>query len=199
MNTMLGSLGSFSRAAREVDILPAQASAAIQRLERALGARLFIRTTRSLRLSAQGEKYLPFALKMLEALKSGYDSLKSDNNNLKGELRISLPSDIGRNILLPLISNFCIKHKGVSVKLLFSDEVSDVYREPVDIAIRYGSLPDSNYVAKSLVASNRRCLVASPAYIVREGIPKTLMELQDRECLLFLLDGQTHDVWHFGI
>ncbi|HBQ6920428.1 TPA: LysR family transcriptional regulator [Klebsiella pneumoniae] len=192
-------LGSFSRAAREVDILPAQASAAIQRLERALGARLFIRTTRSLRLSAQGEKYLPFALKMLEALKSGYDSLKSDNNNLKGELRISLPSDIGRNILLPLISNFCIKHKGVSVKLLFSDEISDVYREPVDIAIRYGSLPDSNYVAQSLVASNRRCLVASPAYIAREGIPTTLMELQDRECLLFLLDGQTHDVWHFGI
>lgn len=192
-------LGSFSRAAREVDILPAQASAAIQRLERALGARLFIRTTRSLRLSSQGEKYLPFALKMLEAFESGYDSLKSDNNNLKGELRISLPSDIGRNILLPSISNFCIKHKGVSVKLLFSDEISDVYREPVDIAIRYGSLPDSNYVAQSLVASNRRYLVASPAYIAREGIPTTLMELQDRECLLFLLDGQTHDVWHFGI
>lgn len=49
------------------------------------------------------------------------------------------------------------------------------------------------------MARNRRCLVASPAYIAREGIPTTLMELQDRECLLFLLDGQTHDVWHFGI
>ncbi|BEO32657.1 MULTISPECIES: LysR family transcriptional regulator [Serratia] len=190
-------LGSFSQAAREADILPAQASAAIQRLERDLDTRLFVRSTRSLRLSAQGEKYLPFAQEMLSVIRAGYDSLKNNDDILEGKLKISLPSDIGRNILLPLISDFCQKHTKVSVKLLFSDEVSNIYRDPVDIAVRYGLLQNSSYVAQPLVVNNRRCLVASPDYIARKGPLETLTQLAERECLLYLLDGQTHDVWPF--
>ncbi|BDH46372.1 LysR family transcriptional regulator [Salmonella enterica subsp. enterica serovar Choleraesuis] len=190
-------LGSFSNAAREAGLLPAQVSAAIQRLEKALGVRLFVRSTRSLRLTSQGEKYLPYAQEMLEVMKSGFDSLQSEDDGLHGNLKISLPSDLGRNVLLPLISRFCRDNSGVSVQLLFSDEVSNIYRDPVDIAIRYGELQNGSYVALPLAAHNRRVLVASPKYLQQYGRLERLEDLHQHECILWQKDGQIHNSWHF--
>jgi DNA-binding transcriptional LysR family regulator len=82
-------LGSFSNAAREADLLPGQVSAAIQRLERELDIRLFARSTRSLRLTAQGEEYLPYAKQVLAALQEGRERLRGDADALQGLLQIS--------------------------------------------------------------------------------------------------------------
>ncbi|MCQ7044118.1 LysR family transcriptional regulator, partial [Escherichia coli] len=84
-------------AAREADLLPGQVSAAVHRLERDLDKRLFARSTRSLRLTAEGEKYLPFAQELLAVVQAGEESLHSDNE-LQGELKVAMPSDIGRNV-----------------------------------------------------------------------------------------------------
>lgn len=99
-------LGSFTAAALEVDLLPGQVAAAIKRLERELDVRLFARTTRSLRLTAEGEQYLPTAHSVLETLQQGKENLRGENATLRGVLQVTAPSDLGRNILLPWLTLF---------------------------------------------------------------------------------------------
>ncbi|KFC62292.1 LysR family transcriptional regulator [Massilia sp. LC238] len=192
-------LGSFSKAAREVNLLPGQASAAIQRLERELDIRLFARSTRSLRLTEEGKRYLPFAQDALDALREGYDGIRGDANCLTGTLQIAAPSDFGRNLLLPWISEFRRAHPGLDIQLLVSDQVADVFRDPVDIALRYGQIDDASYVALPVAPHNRRVLVASPAYLARYGRPGSLDALADHNCLQYRLRGRTYDRWSFPL
>lgn len=190
-------LGSFSNAAREADLLPGQVSAAVHRLERDLDKRLFARSTRSLRLTAEGEKYLPFAQELLAVMQAGEESLHSGDNELQGELKVAMPSDIGRNVLLPLITRFCDQHPKISLRLSLSDQVSDVFRDPVDVAIRYGVLDNSSYVALPLAENNRRVLAASPAYLEKHGRPTSLDEVTQHHCLLFTMNSHVYDRWCF--
>lgn len=192
-------LGSFSRAAREVNLLPGQASAAIGRLERELDIRLFARSTRSLRLTEEGKRYLPYAQDALQALRDGQEGIRGDANCLTGTLQIAAPSDFGRNLLLPWISEFRRDHPGLDIQLLVSDQVADVFRDPVDIALRYGQIDDASYVALPVAPENRRVLVASPGYIARHGRPATLDELAGHNCLQYRLRGRTYDRWSFPL
>ncbi|SFR12436.1 DNA-binding transcriptional regulator, LysR family [Enterobacter sp. kpr-6] len=190
-------LGSFSSAAREADLLPGQVSAAVHRLERDLDKRLFVRSTRSLRLTAEGEKYLPFAHEMLAVMQAGAESLHSSDDELQGELKIAVPSDIGRNVLLPLITRFCEQHPKITLRLSLSDQISDIFRDPVDVAIRYGVLDNSSYVALPLAEKNRRVLAASPDYLTQHGRPATLGDITHHHCLLFTMNSHVYDKWTF--
>jgi DNA-binding transcriptional LysR family regulator len=190
-------LGSFSNAAREADLLPGQVSAAIQRLERELDIRLFARSTRSLRLTVEGERYLPCAQEVLEVLREGQDRIHSEQPALQGILKIAAPSDLGRNVLLPWISAFQEAHPKLSLKLFLSDHVTDVFRDPVDIAIRYGMPESASYVELPLAENNRRVLIASPEYLERYGRPRTLDELLKHRCLTYALSGRVYDKWNF--
>lgn len=192
-------LGSFSNAAREADLLPGQVSAAIQRLEGELGVRLFIRSTRSLRLSAEGEQYLPYADEVLGKLREGRERLGSDSNALRGLLQVAAPSDLGRNLLLPWLTEFRARHPQLGLRLLLSDQVADVFRDPVDVAIRYGHDEDASHVALPLAPDNRRVLVAAPAYLDRHGRPATLDELSGYDGLLYRMGGRLHDQWRFPL
>lgn len=162
-------LGSFTAAAREADLLPGQAAEAVKRLERELDVRLFARTTRSLRLTAEGEQYLPSALIALEALRHGRDNLRQESAQLSGTLQVAAPSDLGRNVLLPWLTAFRREHPQLNLRFFLSDQIADLFRDPVDIAIRYGLNADANYVALPLAPWNRKVLVASPEYLAREG------------------------------
>ncbi|WP_318378114.1 LysR family transcriptional regulator [Enterobacter sp.] len=190
-------LGSFSSAAREADLLPGQVSAAVHRLERDLDKRLFVRSTRSLRLTAEGEKYLPFAHEMLAVMQAGAESLHSSDDELQGELKIAVPSDIGRNVLLPLITRFCEQHPKITLRLSLSDQISDIFRDPVDVAIRYGVLDNSSYVALPLAEKNRRVLAASPDYLAQHGRPAMLGDITHHHCLLFTMNSHVYDKWTF--
>ena len=190
-------LGSFSNAAREADLLPGQVSAAVHRLERDLDRRLFARSTRSLRLTAEGEKYLPYAQELLAVMQAGEESLHNSEDKLQGELKVAVPSDIGRNVLLPLITQFCEQHPKISLRLFLSDQRSDVFRDPVDVAIRYGVLDNSSYVALPLAEDNRRVMAASPDYLAKHGRPATLDEVAQHHCLLFTMNGHVYDKWSF--
>lgn len=192
-------LGSFSNAAREADLLPAQVSAAIQRLERELDIRLFARSTRSLRLTAEGERYLPHAQQALAQLREGRDSLHAESGALRGVLQLAAPSDFGRNMLLPWLAELRNAHPQLSLRLSLSDQVTNLYRDPVDVAIRYGRIEDSSYVALPLAPHNRRVLVASPDYLRRKGRPQSLDELRAHDGLLWGLDGRLYDKWVFPL
>jgi DNA-binding transcriptional LysR family regulator len=191
-------LGSFTAAAHEADLLPGQVAAAIKRLERELNVRLFARTTRSLRLTAEGEQYLPTALSVLEALKRGRENLRGENARLQGVLQVSAPSDLGRNVLLPWLSAFRREHPALSLRFFLSDQVADLFRDPVDVAIRYGLNEEANYIALPLAPWNRRVLVASPDYVARNGSPQAPEDLLDHACLLYLQNGRIYDKWNLG-
>lgn len=190
-------LGSFSNAAREADLAPGQVSAAIQRMEAELQTRLFARSTRSLRLTAEGEQYLPFAQNALDTLRSGQEGLQQEHAPLRGVLQIAMPSDLGRNVLLPWLNDFARAHPALSLRLLLSDRVTDLFRDPVDLAFRYGRLEDASFVALPLAPQNRRVLVASPDYISRHGRPQSLDDLAQHEGLLYALQGRVYDQWVF--
>lgn len=191
-------LGSFSNAAREVDLLPGQVAAAIKRLERELDIRLFARSTRSLRLTVEGEQYLPTARTVLEALKDGREKLRRESAELHGTLQVAAPSDLGRNLLLGWLTDFRRQHAALNLRLFLSDQVADMFRDPVDVAIRYGVIEDANYIALPLAPWNRRVLVASPDYLARKGRPNVPEDLLRHDCLLYTLSGRIYDKWRIG-
>ncbi|HBK45368.1 MAG TPA: LysR family transcriptional regulator [Xanthomonadaceae bacterium] len=191
-------LGSFSRVAREVGLLPGQVSAAIARLERELDLRLFARSTRSLRLTAEGEQYLPYAQQVLDALREGRERLRADAE-LHGQLQLAAPSDLGRNTLLPWLTEFRRLHPRLGLRLHLSDQVTDVFRDPVDVAIRLGHFDEARYVALPLVPHNRRVLVAAPAYLQRHGRPEALEALREHACLSYMLGGRAYERWNFTV
>lgn len=190
-------LGGFSDAAREADLLPGQVSAAIKRLERELDIRLFARSTRSLRLTAEGERYLPHARAALASLRAGQDELRGEEQVLRGVLKVATPSDLGRNVLLPWLAAFRRQHPQLMLRVFMSDRVSDVFKEPVDVAVRYGPPSDASFVALPLAPWNRRVLVASPGYVQRCGLPDSLDALADHACLSYALSSRIHDRWTF--
>jgi DNA-binding transcriptional LysR family regulator len=191
-------LGSFSNAAREVDLLPGQVAAAIKRLERELDIRLFARSTRSLRLTAEGEQYLPTAHSVLDTLKEGREKLRRESAELQGTLQVAVPSDLGRNVLLDWMTAFRRQHPALNLRLFVSDQVANLFRDPVDVAIRSGVIEDANFLARPLAPWNRRVLVASPEYLARHGRPQTSDDLLRHDCLLYILNGRPYDKWPVG-
>jgi len=190
-------LGSFSNAAREADLLPGQVAAAVARLERELDLRLFVRSTRSLRLTAEGALYLPYAQEVLATLSEGQARVRGEDAELRGVLQVAAPSDLGRNVLLPWLSEFRSAHPKLQLRLHLSDQVADVFRDPVDIAFRLGRFDNASYVALPLLPGNRRVLAASPDYLARHGTPDSLDALKDHHCLLYQLAGRAYDRWNF--
>jgi len=190
-------LGSMSAAARELDATPAVASAGLKRLETELQTRLLVRSTRSLRLTPDGERYLDHARAMLAALQAGHDAIAQGRQVIAGRLTLALPSDLGRNALLPWLDAFQAAHPAISLQLHVSDRVADLWRQPVDVAIRYGDPEDSSLVAQPLALDNRRVLCASPEWIARHGRPETPDDLRRFNCLCFALADGLHDRWRF--
>ncbi|ERI51013.1 hypothetical protein N878_24165, partial [Pseudomonas sp. EGD-AK9] len=155
--------GSLSAAARLLEVSPAVASAALKRLEQQLQVRLLARSTRSLRLTPEGELFLGHARLALHSLEDGRRQLAGSKAEIGGVLQLSVPSDFGRNTLLPWLDAFQREHPQLHLRLLLGDRVADLFREPVDIALRYGAPEDSSLVALPLAADNRRVLCAAPA------------------------------------
>ena len=189
--------GSFSEAARQLNIAPAHASASVQRLEKALDTRLFTRSTRSMQLSEAGERYLPHARVMIGALEQGQQALANSRGTLSGPLRLSAPSDFGRNLLLPWLDEFQHRHPGLSLYVKMSDRAADLIRQPLDAVVRYGALPDSSLLAMKLVDNNRRALCAAPSYLERHGAPAKIEDLRRHNCLRYVWSEQIHERWRF--
>ncbi|MDQ8021995.1 MAG: LysR family transcriptional regulator [Moraxellaceae bacterium] len=192
--------GSLSATARALDLTPAAASASLKRLEAELQTPLFVRSTRSLRLTPAGERFLDHCRIALTALRDGQEELATGRRAVRGSLQVAAPSDFGRHVLLPWLDEFRLLYPEVRFRLMLSDRMADVYREPVDIALRYGEPPDSSLVALPLATRNRRVLCASPAYLAKRGAPtdpRELVEPDRYECLCFMFGDEVHDRWNF--
>lgn len=189
--------GSLSAAARSLDLSPAVASSSLKRLEADLGTVLLLRSTRSQRLSPEGLRFLPAARLALEGLQDAIDEIVTGQEVIRDHLQISMPSDLGRNHALAWIDEFQQRYPAVSLRVHISDRVADIYRHPVDLAIRYGMTADSGLVAVPLWADNRRVLCASPSYLAHYGTPRSPEDLTQHNCLCFRLSDEVHDQWQF--
>lgn len=188
-------LGGLTAAARALDWSPAAASAAVKRLEAEWGVPLFVRSTRSLRPSAEGERVLPHVRQALAALRAGREAGQAQHRALRGSLQLAMPSDLGRHVLLPWLEAFQQRHPELVLGLHLADRNADLVRAPIDLAIRYGTPSGADQVALPLAPDNRRVLVASPAYLARHGVPATAAALSGHEALRFMLGGQVPASW----
>lgn len=189
--------GSLSEAARRLNLTPAAASAALKRLEEELGIPLFLRSTRSLRLTDEGTVFLEHSRQAMQLLIEGHEAALGGSADSRGVLQLSAPSDLGRNALLPWLDEFQAARPGLQLRLLLSDHLADFYRQPLDLTLRYGRLPDSELVALPVAPGNRRLLCASPGYIERHGMPDSPHALSTHNCLCYMLSDYVHDHWRF--
>lgn len=192
-------LGSLTGAAKALDWSPAAASAAIKRMESEWGAPVFVRSTRSLRLSTEGERMLPHIRQALQSLREAQEAALSRSRAVTGEVQVAMPSDLGRSVLLPWLEQFQEAHPRLALRLHLSDRNSDLMRTPLDLALRYGQPPDSTHVALPLAAGNRRVLVAAPGYVRRHGVPRTAADLEQHEALRFMLRDEVPRHWRIQI
>ncbi len=188
--------GSLTAAAAVLGVTPAAASAMLKRLESQLGARLFERSTRAMRLTDAGRRLLDYAVRAIELLEEGEAQLQEGSGSLVGAVRVAAPSDMTRNVLLPMFDDFIDAHPGVRLVLTVSDRVQDVLRDAVDVALRLGEPGDSRLVARPL-AHSRRVLCAAPAYLARHGAPATPRDLEHHNCLTFHIGNRRYATWRF--
>lgn len=189
--------GSLSAAARGLGLTPAAASIALKRLETRLGMRLLARSTRSMRLTEEGRRYLDSVRVALATLAEGELALKQQSLGLSGLLQLAAPSDFGRNVLLGWLDTFKAEHPNIRLQLLLNDSNADLFRETVDIALRFGVPQDSSLVALPIATEHCRVACASPAYLARHGTPLEPMDLARHSALRYMRQGQVSKTWRF--
>jgi DNA-binding transcriptional LysR family regulator len=187
---------SITLAAAKLDMRTATASAAIKRVESALGCELFIRTTRHLRLSSAGERYIPQCEQALAVLETARQNLKGEHDAIEGELRVATSSDLGRNLVIPWIDDIMDRYPSVSLRTHISDSNIDFFRDSVDIALRYGSPSDSS-VYGFKICNVPRLLCATPTYLAKYGEPEHPDDLAQHQGLFYQLQDIINNVWEF--
>ena len=188
---------SLSEAARQLDLTPSAVSARLKRIEEELGVRLVERTTRSLRLTPEGERFLQTCDTMTLAWTRGQGLLRQDARAVEGRIHIAAPSDTSVQFLAEWIGDYIRIHPRLAVTIRVGDRMHDIPREAVDIALRYGDLADSSMVSRTL-ARTRRVLVASPEYLERSAPLLCPADLANHRCLAWLTRDQPKVQWTFG-
>ncbi len=176
--------GSFSGAGRVVNMTPSSTAKLISRIENRMGVRLIERSTRRLRLTAEGELYCERAEAILGDLDSLDAEIVGDARAPTGLIRVNVSVPFGRHCLLPLLPAFTRAYPAIRLDLTMTDDVVDLYAAEADVAFRIGKLADSSLLAIHL-GDVRRHLVGAPAYLAERGVPHTIADLEHHNCLGF--------------
>jgi DNA-binding transcriptional LysR family regulator len=176
--------GGFSAAARRTGESQSAISKAIGALEKRLGVMLFNRSTRSVTLTDQGQRYYDRTKPLVDEMDEADSELTSSTLNASGLIRIAASGTFGRLHILPLIPDLLALNPGLQVDLILSDFVRDMVEDRIDLAIRVGPVDDPDAVVRR-VASTPLVCVGSRRYFEQHGMPKTPAELVDHNCLLY--------------
>ena len=174
--------GSFTAAGKEAGLSQPSTSRIISKLEEDLGAALFIRSTHAVKLTEAGADYLKRLDPILAALEEA-DHLVSGEGELRGHLRVGAATSFAIREIIPRLPAFQALHPELRVDLVLTDSFQDLIEEAIDVAMRFGKLPDSNLVARKLMESPRM-IAASPAYLAKAGMPKTPADLVNHKIIL---------------
>lgn len=186
--------GSFSAAGRKLGLTPSAISRTLDRIEARLGARLLLRTTRVLTLTAEGRAYLAAAHRILADLDEAEQAI-SDQGAPRGRIRVSAAIAHGRLCVVPLLGEFVRRYPNIVVDINLTDRVVDVAAGQADVAVRRGPLADSALTARRL-DEHGLTVVASPDYLARRGVPRLPEDLSQHICLNFS-SRQVEPMWPF--
>ncbi|MGB7182243.1 MAG: LysR family transcriptional regulator [Burkholderiaceae bacterium] len=188
--------GTLSAAAQAEGVAPAVIGRRMDALEARLGVKLFVRTTRRLTLTFEGSAFLEDCQRILNEFHNAEASVSLGGIKASGHVRLTAPAGFGRRHVAHLIPEFLAANPDVSVSLELSDGLSDIVTDGFDLAIRLGTLDDSNLVSVRL-ANNRRLVVASPDYLKQHGTPADPAQLAGHNCLTFGNYGNQARGWQF--
>lgn len=190
-------LQSITAAANKLDMSSSAASVSLKRIEQELGAQLFVRTTRQLRLTPEGERYLPLCQQALELLQQGQVLIHEEQQSVSGEVRIAVSSEMGRNLMRGLLNKVIAQYPDVTLRLHASDSRVDFYRDGVDVALRAltkDAVKDLNLYGFK-ICNIPHVLCASPNYIEQHGVPSNPEDLPQHNALLYKLYEVVNDGW----
>ncbi|BBU46390.1 LysR family transcriptional regulator [Pseudomonas monteilii] len=193
----VGELESFAAAARRLDISPAAVTRAVCALEDQLGVKLLQRTTRSVRLTEAGGRYLEDTRHILASINEANAAAAGINATPKGDLAVTAPILFGKKFVMPCIVRYLQQYPEVDVSAYFLDRVVNMVEEGMDVAVRIGPLPDSGLKALR-VGRVRRMLCASPDYLARHGVPKHPSELAGH-AVIGTTNLSPRAGWRFGV
>jgi DNA-binding transcriptional LysR family regulator len=190
-------LASFSRAADQLGLTRARVSVAVQQLEERLGTRLLQRTTRSVRLTEDGERFLARCKDYLAEGEQLATLFRSNSGGLTGRLRIDLPATVARDLVIPRLPEFLARHPALEIGISTTDRRVDLVNEGFDCVLRVGVLGDSELVARPLGVM-RMANAASPAYLQAHGTPHTLADLAQHRIVHFAQTVSPNDAgWEY--
>ncbi len=187
---------SFSGGARQIGLSAPSATRGVNALEERLGARLFTRTTRRVRLTDVGRAYLEDARHILAQLQAADDAAAGAASNPAGLLRLTCSNEFGRIYVTPILTDFLDTYPDVSADVVMVDRVVNMVEEGFDVAVRIGSLPSSGLMAVR-VGSVRRIICGAPSYLERHGIPQTPKDLAGHQIVAAAPVNPASD-WRFG-
>ncbi len=191
--------GSFSAVAREQNTTQSAISKQVAALERELGAKLLTRTTRSLALTDDGERYFENARRLVAEVAEAESQLRRGEQQLKGWLRVAASVGYGKRVLMPLVTSFLAAHPDVKIDLKLNDGFIDLVEQGIDVAVRVGDLADSSLVARR-IATTRRALLASRRYMQKlpKGLkaPREPLDLAQHNCVVYT-ELSTGNEWNF--
>lgn len=187
-------LGGFSAAAKTFRMTPSAVSKLVARLEARLGVRLINRSTRKLQLTPEGSAYYDRVVRILDDI-NGAEREAAVGATPQGRVRVNSSVPFGLHCLLPLIPSFLAAHPGISVDIALTDTVVDLMEERADVAIRVGPLRESRLLARKL-GESRMVVLASPAYLARNGTPQTPADLARHNLMGFCFTKQ-FEGWPF--
>jgi DNA-binding transcriptional LysR family regulator len=186
--------GSLAATARELGVTPPAVSKRLSQLEARLGVTLLHRTTRRISPTAEGEAYLAGARRILTDIEEVERQLTQSMVEPKGLLRVNATLGFGRNHVAPIASRFCRAHPHVQLQLQLTVDPPPLNEDAFDVCVRFGEPPDARVIARR-IASNRRLLCASPAYLKRRGTPRSARDLVGHDCISIRHGGEAYGVW----
>ncbi|SAL83844.1 LysR family transcriptional regulator [Caballeronia terrestris] len=190
--------GSFTLAAKKLGLTRSGVGKRIVHMEQRLQTRLFQRTTRSLRLTDDGQVLYDRSSQILEDLQEIDTAMARRTGEPRGQLTLSLPVTLGRRHVLPVLKRFLEKWPEVNATVSFSDRFVDLIEDGIDIAIRTGEPREDSRLLARVVARQKSFACASPSYLIRKGVPNCPEELVNHDCLFFLSEGRPRP-WSFSI
>lgn len=188
-------LRSFAAAARKLKVSPSVVTRSVAALEERLGVQLLQRTTRSVRLTDAGARYLERARRILADVDEAEGAAQVERSAPGGRFVVAAPLVFGRLHVAPVMCRYLDLHQAVSAELILGDRNANLVDDGIDAAVRIGELEDAGYVAR-VVGATRRVVVASPRYLAKAGTPKEPSELTAHETISFSALTST-PTWRF--
>lgn len=176
----------FTAAARAAGMTTAALSRSVSHLELRLGLRLFVRTTRSVRLTEDGQRYFERCRRALDELREAEREVKRQQVQPTGLVRMSLPTSYGHCRILPVLPEFCKRYPSVEIELQLSNRNVNFAEDGFDLAVRARNQPDSSLIVRKLEDAPL-VIVGSPAYLAQRGTPQSPTDLAVHECIQFVL------------